>query len=297
MTELSNSQLAWHVQHIDVQVQGARAEAAICAALGTLAQRGVDVIALVRGGGSRTDLMAFDSELVARSIAASATPVFTGIGHETDRTIADEVAHSCFKTPTACAHELVALLRHYVRACETTWQHIDRRARTLLDLHDETAVALAHRVAGATNRLLASHRQHSRHLAERIASETNHALSRAATRLDRHRATAAGTGRRALRRAATVVDDHRDALGPRVGRAMARAERDLERTGARVRAHDPVRLLARGFSVSRRPDGSVVRHAASLSPGDDLLTTFADGTARTRVEGVDLAPHPATGED
>jgi exodeoxyribonuclease VII large subunit len=285
------------VQHIDVQVQGARAEAAICAALATLAQRSVDVIAIVRGGGSRTDLMAFDSELVARTIASSTTPVFTGIGHETDRTIADEVAHSSFKTPTACAHELVARLRHYVGSCEHTWALIGRRAAALLDLHDETALDLAHQVARATNRLLASHHQQSRHLAERIASESSHALSRAAGRLDRHRLTAASTGHRALRRSAARLDDQRRTLSPRAARAMTRAERELDATDARVRAHDPVRLLARGFTVSRRADGSVVRDAASLVTGDELLTTFADGTARTRVEGVDLAGAPVTGED
>jgi exodeoxyribonuclease VII large subunit len=297
MTELTNSQLAWQVQHIDVQVQGVRAEAAICAALATLDQRSVDVIALVRGGGSRTDLMAFDSELVARTIAASATPVFTGIGHETDRTIADDVAHSCFKTPTACAHELVARLRGYVDSCERAWGHIDRRARALLDLHDDATIALARRAAGATNRLLATHRQHSRHLAERIASETNHALSRAEARLDRHRSAAASAGRRPLRRADARLDDQRAALPLRAARALGRAERDLERTDARVRAHDPVRLLARGFTVSRGADGSIVRQAAALEAGDELLTTFADGTARTRVVGVDLAGAPATGED
>jgi exodeoxyribonuclease VII large subunit len=297
MTELSNSQLSWHVQHIDVQVQGVRAEAAICAALATLAQRSVDVIALVRGGGSRTDLMAFDSELVARTIASVTTPVFTGIGHETDRTIADEVAHSCFKTPTACAHELVARLRHYIGACERAWSDIDERARDLLDQHDHSTIELAHRVAIATNRLLAAHHQQSRHLAERIASETNHALSRAGTRLARHRATAVAAGRRTLRRAESRLDDQRRAVGPRAARTVTRAERDLESTAARVRAHDPVRLLARGFTVSRRADGTVVRTAASLVTGDELLTTFADGTAHTRVERVDLAGAPAREED
>ena len=288
MTELSNSQLSWQVQHIDVQVQGARAEAAICAAIATFTGRSVDVIAVVRGGGSRTDLMAFDSEQVARTIAASTSPVFTGIGHETDRTIADEVAHSSYKTPTACAHELVALAQAYLRACENAWMQIDRRAHALLDAHDITAIELARRAARATTRLLATHRQHSRHLAERIASETNHALSRAQTRLDRHRATTISAGRRPVRQAQQRVDQQRALLPSRAARALTRAERDLARTGARIRAHDPARLVTRGFTVTRRPDGSIVRGAATLALGDELVTVFADGTAHTRVLSVDL---------
>ena len=288
MTELTNSQLSWHVQHIDVQVQGARAEAAICAAIATLATRSVDVIAVVRGGGSRTDLMAFDSEQVARTIAASPAPVFTGIGHETDRTIADEVAHSCYKTPTACAHELVARAQAYLGSCETAWRLIERRASALLDLHDTDAIELARRAAGATTRLLATHRQHSRYLAERIASETNHALSRAQTRLDRHRATTISASRRPVRSAQQRIDQQRALLPTRATRAVARAERDLERTGARIRAHDPARLVARGFTVTRRADGSIVRQAATLALGDELTTVFADGTAHTRVHSVEL---------
>ena len=300
MTELTNSNISWHVQHIDVQVQGVRAEAAICAALATFAQRSVDVIAMVRGGGSRTDLMAFDSEHVARAIAASPAPVFTGIGHETDRAIADEMAYACYKTPTACAQALVAVAQDYVRACETAWTHVQQRARAILDDHERASVELATNTAAATTLLLTAHRQQSRHLAERIAAETNHALSRAQARLDRHRAGTVSTARRQLRQALGGIDQRRIALPLRAARAMARADRTADTTAARVRAHDPARVLARGFTVTRRSDGSIVRGATGLALDDELLTTFTDGTARSRVVSVapvDLADERATRED
>ena len=300
MTELTTSGISWHVQHIDVQVQGARAEAAICAALATFAQRAVDVIVLVRGGGSRTDLMAFDSERVARAIAASPAPVLTGIGHETDRAIADDVAHSAYKTPTACAQALVSVAQGYVRDCEISWVDICRRAQVILDTHETSTIERANHAASATTRLLAVHRQQSRHLAERIASETNHDLSRAQARLERHRVRAAGAGQRQIRHAHVALEQQRTSVPARVARAVARAERAIDTTAAHVRAHDPARVLARGFTVTRRADGSVVRHAGALAPDDELLTTFADGTARTRVlsiDVVDLADERATGED
>jgi exodeoxyribonuclease VII large subunit len=287
-------------------VQGVRAEAAICAALATFAQRSVDVIAMVRGGGSRTDLMAFDSEHVARAIAASPAPVFTGIGHETDRAIADEMAYACYKTPTACAQALVAVAQGYVRACEDAWAHVQQRARVILDDHERVCAELATSTASATTRLLTAHRHQSRHLAERIAAETNHALSRAKARLDRHRAGTVSTGRRQLRQALGGLDQRQLSLPLRAARAMARADRDVDTTAARVRAHDPARVLARGFTVTRRSDGSVVRGAAGLAPDDELLTTFADGAARSRVlsvdrlasiDAADLADERATRED
>jgi len=141
--------------------------------------------------------------------------------------------------------------------------------------------------AAATTRVLTAHQQHSRYLAERIASETNNALSRAQTRLDRHRVAATGAGHRQLRQALTALDQQGIALPVRAARAMARAERDLDATAARVRAHDPARVLARGFTLTRRPDGSIVRHAGAVAADDELLTTFTDGTARTRVLSVE----------
>jgi exodeoxyribonuclease VII large subunit len=74
---------------------------------------------------------------------------------------------------------------------------------------------------------------------------------------------------------------------------MLRAERTIDTTAARVRAHDPARVLARGFTLTRRPDGSIVRSAGAVAADDELLTTFTDGTARTRVLSVDQT----TGED
>ena len=106
--ELEVSGYAWQVAVVDVRVQGAAAARRIKWALGQLSQLDVDAVVLVRGGGSRADLAAFDSELVARAIAAMPVPVITGVGHETDRSVADEVAYHACKTPTACAQLLTA---------------------------------------------------------------------------------------------------------------------------------------------------------------------------------------------
>ena len=107
VNEIVISTYPFKISLIHSSVQGADAEADLVNAVTTMSKHPVDVIAVVRGGGARTDLMAFDLESVARAVAASPVPIFSGIGHEIDRSVVDEVAHTAFKTPTACAAALV----------------------------------------------------------------------------------------------------------------------------------------------------------------------------------------------
>src|SRR4051794_24967959 len=102
---LEASAHAWQVTVFDARVQGTAAERSILRALDAACRSDppFDAVCLVRCGGARTDLAAFDREAVARAIAGAAVVVWTGIGHEIDTTVADAVAHRYFRTPSACA--------------------------------------------------------------------------------------------------------------------------------------------------------------------------------------------------
>ena len=156
-----------------VPVQGAAAAPAIVEALGRLPQRAaVDAILLVRGGGSLEDLWAFNEEAVARAIRACAVPVVTGIGHETDTTIADFAADLRAPTPTAGAELLSpdgAVLRRRLadlasaatsslqRALARDTDRFERASRRLLQLHPARALQMrAQAVDEAEERLRAA---------------------------------------------------------------------------------------------------------------------------------------------
>ena len=111
--QLLGSGFGFVVTLVKTTVQGDAAPPQIVAALETLDAVGVDVICVVRGGGSKGDLACFDDERVARAIAASSTPVFTGIGHTGDESIADMVAHTRAITPTKLGEELVAIVSEW----------------------------------------------------------------------------------------------------------------------------------------------------------------------------------------
>ncbi len=113
MTGLAASGLAFQVILVHAAMQGQRAELEVASALELLVAarpggRPLDALVVVRGGGSRSDLAAFDSRMIARAMARCPLPVLCGLGHEIDRTIADLVCHTSLKTPTMVAEFLAA---------------------------------------------------------------------------------------------------------------------------------------------------------------------------------------------
>jgi exodeoxyribonuclease VII large subunit len=112
---LLESGIGFHVSFLDVRVQGEDAPRQIVAALDTLSRRNdIDLVLLMRGGGSKGDLAAFDDERIAHAIARCSHPVFTGIGHQIDTSIADVIAHTAHKTPTACAKAVITHVEEFM---------------------------------------------------------------------------------------------------------------------------------------------------------------------------------------
>ena len=112
---LTESGIGFAITFCDVRVQGDAAVSQIVAALNSLSRRDdIDLVMLMRGGGSKGDLAAFDDEQIAMAISKCSHPVFTGIGHEIDTSIADIVAHTANKTPTACAQSVIAIVENFL---------------------------------------------------------------------------------------------------------------------------------------------------------------------------------------
>lgn len=112
---LLESGIGFEVSFTDVRVQGEYAVSQIVAAINGFSRRpDIDIVMVMRGGGSKGDLATFDDEAIAMAISQCAHPVFTGIGHEIDTSIADIVAHTSSKTPTACAQAVIALVEEFL---------------------------------------------------------------------------------------------------------------------------------------------------------------------------------------
>jgi exodeoxyribonuclease VII large subunit len=261
LSELEASGIGFEVRSVDARTQGPSCAPSVTQALSWLAADGVDLILVVRGGGARTDLAGFDSELVARAIATSPVPVLTGIGHEIDRSIADEVAHQAHKTPTAAAAAVVEQVLAFRRQV------------------DEQAAALQAGVARATR--IAESR-----LAERRGRAAR-AAGRSLLRADHRLATTGERTGRAATRSVDRADARLEATRARLGRAararLAAAEHHLVAVEARAGVHDPALALARGWSITTTAAGQLVRRPADAPPGTELVTRLAEGTLHSTV--------------
>jgi exodeoxyribonuclease VII large subunit len=285
LDELARSGLSFHVIAVDVRVQGAGAPRAISRGIASAAARACDVIALVRGGGARTDLACFDDELVARAIARCPVPVVTGIGHEIDRSVADEVAHTAEKTPTACAQMLTVRVGEYTRRLEELWSVIARVGQRHLTAHELAVRSHAHRAQRSVRAALDSAAARLDAHAVRSRRAGMVAAARAEQRLGRDVGRLTGAARVQVRDATSAVAVAERRLVARGPRAIAEAARVLDGVDARVRALDPERALARGWSITRTADGRVVRSPADVTAGDTLLTRLAGGEVRSTVDG------------
>ena len=145
--ELTDSGIGFSITVHDVRVQGEGAVSTIVTALDHYSSRDdIDLVMVVRGGGSRTDLLAFDTFEVASAIGRCRKPVFVGVGHEIDKSVADEVAYRAFKTPTACAAGVADVVQDYVERTESAWDSIADEAMEMLRRSEQALVDSAHSI-------------------------------------------------------------------------------------------------------------------------------------------------------
>lgn len=265
--ELEASGIGFRLVAAHTTVQGDGAVDGICAALGALARRDCDVILVVRGGGSRTDLATFDDERIARAIASSLVPVWTGLGHEIDRAVADEVAHAAHKTPTACAAALVSRVRDAHQRAETAFGRAANAAAAALERHERRLHDRARLVTRRTERAVAVADERLRSRAGRLVAVARRRVDAEAARtaLHAHRAVAAAPA------------------------ALRRSDARLDLVTARVGALDPAVAMARGWSITLGPDGRAVRSIADVAAGARLRTLVADGVITSDVTATAAA--------
>lgn len=264
-------------------VQGAEAAVALVRAMAVAGERAeVDVLLLVRGGGSLEDLWSFNDEALARAIRACPIPVVVGVGHESDVTIADFAADRRAATPTAGATlvapdraELLARVQGLARRLQAGFVRQFERRQQRLDLALRGLPTPWHQWRARRDRL----------------ERATRALLRAGVRLDAPARSRLEQAARVLRpprldarlaRLSAVQGRLRLAMRHRLGQAASREDH----LSARLAAISPQAVMARGYAVLTDAHGRVVAGVGDLQAGQILDARLSDGTARTIVESV-----------
>jgi exodeoxyribonuclease VII large subunit len=276
-----------HLTVYPVRVQGEGSAEEIVKALRFFnARKIVDVLILARGGGSIEDLWSFNEEIVARAIFASEIPVISGVGHETDFTIADFVADLRASTPSAAA-ELVVQTRaefdkHIVDLRETLGGLVRYR---LLELSRRVHELSARRGFRRPLDLLRQQRQRADEMTSRLALGLRARLEQSRKRFTAAHLRIVSFDFRVKISAFRLRLEKRSAdLGVRIERLL-RAKRDrLEKLTLQLQERSPLEVLERGYAIATDAAGNLLRDAVQVALGDTVAIQLHRGRLTTEVK-------------
>jgi exodeoxyribonuclease VII large subunit len=243
-------------------VQGTGSADKIAAAIKLANQRAeCDVLIVCRGGGSIEDLWAFNEEVVARAIAASEIPIVSGVGHETDFTIADFVADERAPTPTAAAQRVAPDRHALLRGLQDQAQHLQRAQRNRMQNAMQAVDYLQRRLV---------------HPAQQLQRQTQQ-LDQLQQRMQR---AFAYRKQQQHWQWQSLVQRLVKAMRSTQAQRLVRADNAAQH----LMLLDPTKVLARGYSMVQDASGGVVSDAGRVAVGDELRITFAKGWVWTAVK-------------
>jgi exodeoxyribonuclease VII large subunit len=245
-------------------VQGDRGASSIIAALQAAEQLGPDIILLSRGGGSLEDLWNFNEESVARAIHACNTPVVTGIGHETDVTIAGFVADLRAATPTAAAERIVPEKTVLVEGLSQARRLMSKSLEHYIDFRRQVLDDYTERLRSG----LGSKIQERRHQLSVLSSQSQHHM----------------LGSVVFKR--QVLQDYQRRMDQALQEKCTSKLQELALLSAKLEAMNRDTILNQGYTLTLK-EGKIVQSAKAFLPGEKMETVFGDGRVSSRVQADD----------
>lgn len=262
MSELKRSGIGFKVFLVDSLMQGKGAQASVCAALDHFNRtQNIDAVVITRGGGSIAELGCFDSRAIAEKIAGSHFPVLSGIGHEINTTVTDLAAHTYAKTPTAIAQFLVERVTGFLDALDERMDVILDMAQAKIETQKKQLRLDAVNLHRQMARFLREHDQILSRLAAQVRLAPQQKLVSEKRSIVQHRHDLAQYARSLLAGAGSKMT-HYEKLADLVS---------------------PQRTLRRGFTITRSPEGKVVRELKDIREGEHVITEVLDGVIQSEV--------------
>jgi exodeoxyribonuclease VII large subunit len=278
-----------HVRVFPAQVQGEGAVEQVCRGIEYFsADNWANVLIVARGGGSIEDLWTFNEEAVARAISASSIPVISAVGHETDFTIADFVADLRAPTPSAAAELVICTRESLLDQVSVLEQRLARDMRYQLLMRSrrfeqrglERAATLIHRAINSRAQQVDDLEFRLRSLSQRLVAARLKQIDQLHSRLQ-----ALDLRVKFARSHARLKSAESDLLqGTRA--SLWRSRQRFEALNAHLTQLSPLAVLARGYAIVQREDGTVLRKAEETSAGEQVFIRLSEGGLTATVDST-----------
>ncbi|MGE0269204.1 MAG: exodeoxyribonuclease VII large subunit [Candidatus Omnitrophota bacterium] len=263
IAELKRSGYAFKIYLRNTTMQGSKTEKDVVLAIEQLQQiNDLDVIVVTRGGGSIADLSDFDSQMIAEKIGECRLPVLSGIGHEINTSITDLAAHTYAKTPTAVAQFLVGRIGEFII-------QIDKKMEFLCE---------------ESERIIRDEKQKLKDRSIQLQAGTNHFLKSYNQRLIELKHSLNSRPFIFLKESKRLLLDRNQQVAKAARIRLENEKSKLKNHSKIVEIVHPVNTLKRGFSITRRSDGQIVRDVSDVKESDHVTTHLAGGHIMSEVQ-------------
>ncbi|SFD81888.1 exodeoxyribonuclease VII large subunit [Thermophagus xiamenensis] len=268
-------------------MQGEKAENSIVEALEKIFDHSsfFDAVVLIRGGGATIDLLCFDSYWVAYHIAQFPLPVITGIGHERDESVADMVAHTMLKTPTAVAAFLIERAAVFLQRVDEAAAQVADLAREKIQNEQQTIENLSKVYVPTVKTTLQRRRSNLEQMVAHLPVVVTKRLGSAAYQLKRFQEKMVVASKHKVNNSQQLLNQYYQSLRRYPIRLLNASRQKLDYLEQAKNANDPVRLLKRGYSLTYQ-DGKLVKNIGMIKKGYPITTRFIDGRVSGTVEHV-----------
>jgi len=289
-SRLNNNPYGYRFHHrlFQAYMQGEKAEQSILSALEQciMHREYFDAIVIIRGGGSVVDLHCFDSYALGKMIALSPLPVFTGIGHERDETVADHVANRRLITPTAVAEFLITRSREFEATIDELQHRMIIRARDLVATEKHSLRTSADSLLASVRRFLNTAKVSLRENIHEIQTKALAALKTPSIDIKGHEGNLRNAGERLIRNNRQKLKEFRKVLSVHPAHFLSLQTQKMENYDTRIRLLDPQNVLSRGYSITYF-NGKALKNVGAVKKDDIINTRLSNGSLVSVVEKVE----------
>lgn len=289
MNQLQQNEYGYQVMaHLfPAYMQGNETESSVIDALGRIldVEQAFDAVVLIRGGGSRADLSDFDQYNLAAHLAQFPLPIITGIGHEKDESVADQVAHTALKTPTAVAEFLLDRMQSFESDIIQMRDQTIHLARKFLQTNEQALTIARQQIVQVSQKKLHRNNQQLGRVQQRLQKATQAALFNQHQRLANLLFVIRRQSEQRLVREKMQLRYLHNHGVQAVRYNLQNRARELSWARKRLHLSDPARLMAKGY-VYVKQEGQLVKSIHDVASGNTLTTHLADGTVESQVNQI-----------